>query len=731
MRCLSLCVAFVLCQAALLNHSRAEAQGSFEGFDDEFGGVETSSDASATTSTDVSAGEETQVSVESNVETDRSETSQADEQASLFRNHNALVGSVGGLRVVDAGSGKPGTFRLQLHTEFFFASSFLESGDNNEHIGGALSLGLTPLDFLEVYASLKSYANSNDKEDPSLFQVLGDTTIGIKGFYEIFPGLTIGGDLEVAILNAVGDIGVVLDSTSFGIRLNGAFDFRKLADFPLLARLNAQYFFDNSEHLVEDAEAARYSALEDPAPAADENRHLVTRVERFALDINRTDFINLGVGFEAPLMVAEDFSIHPIAEWTWAIPVNRQGYDCLFVRDPADPSRPAGNDDSCLGIEGVASNEMDVTLGVRVLPPVNGLSLFAAIDIGITGTDTFVRELSGNAPYNVMLGIGYAYDPDPPVRIVQQEVEKELAEPVGFVVNGKVIDDKTSAGIEGAEVSFSGAHAARNAIITGSDGSFKTYLFEDGPVDMVIKHPGYETGTCSSSITGADATATCKLTAKPRNGELKGTLKDEKGQPASAEIQISGQKQTSVTPDASGSFSVGDLPAGDYSARVESEDHLVKIETFSIKAQETTNLDLVLKEQSKRPLAKLGDNAITIRRNINFATGSDEINPNSFEILEQVADILLRNPDIRLLEVQGHTDDRGGREMNQKLSEKRALSVRLWLVDHGVDESRVSSNGFGPDQPKVPNITAAGRARNRRVEFIIKERTGDGTSGEQ
>ena len=126
-------------------------------------------------------------------------------------------------------------------------------------------------------------------------------------------------------------------------------DLRGLAKpIPLIARLNLQYYFDNSSNLIEDVEAARLANLDDPAPCDDpatceESRHLLTNVERFALGINRTDFFNIGLGFEAPIRVAEDFYLQPLVEWVWNIPVNRQGYDCLYRPDEFDAGTDDGN----------------------------------------------------------------------------------------------------------------------------------------------------------------------------------------------------------------------------------------------------------------------------------------------------------------------------------------------------------------------------------------------------
>ena len=70
--------------------------------------------------------------------------------------------------------------------------------------------------------------------------------------------------------------------------------------------------------------------------------------------------------------------------------------------------------------------------------------------------------------------------------------------------------------------------------------------------------------------------------------------------------------------------------------------------------------------------------------------------------------------------VEGHTDDRGKRDYNVKLSGERAESVRQYLIKAGVAEGRLKAIGYGPDRPADVNTTEAGRANNRRVEFVIE-----------
>jgi outer membrane protein OmpA-like peptidoglycan-associated protein len=105
-------------------------------------------------------------------------------------------------------------------------------------------------------------------------------------------------------------------------------------------------------------------------------------------------------------------------------------------------------------------------------------------------------------------------------------------------------------------------------------------------------------------------------------------------------------------------------------------------------------------------------------QNIFFATGSSKLLAKSFKSLQEVAAIMKENPSFKV-SIEGHTDNTGGEELNQKLSESRAASVKDYLLQNGVDESKISSKGFGPSVPIADNKTAAGRAKNRRVEMKL------------
>jgi len=115
-----------------------------------------------------------------------------------------------------------------------------------------------------------------------------------------------------------------------------------------------------------------------------------------------------------------------------------------------------------------------------------------------------------------------------------------------------------------------------------------------------------------------------------------------------------------------------------------------------------------------------GDNLILIMPgNITFDTGKASISANFYPELNDVANVLNKY-EKTTLQVIGHTDDVGGEQQNQLLSESRAASVKAYLSQTGVDSRRVTTLGMGEYQPLVANTDAANRQKNRRVELTIE-----------
>jgi outer membrane protein OmpA-like peptidoglycan-associated protein len=101
-----------------------------------------------------------------------------------------------------------------------------------------------------------------------------------------------------------------------------------------------------------------------------------------------------------------------------------------------------------------------------------------------------------------------------------------------------------------------------------------------------------------------------------------------------------------------------------------------------------------------------------------FDTGQYSLKPAARERLARISGIVLAYPDLKL-EIEGHTDSIGGDEYNQRLSEKRAASVRDYLANSGVSINNTVARGLGKSEPVADNKTAAGRKLNRRVEMIV------------
>jgi outer membrane protein OmpA-like peptidoglycan-associated protein len=756
--------------------------------------------------------------------------------------HANLSGSTGLLHGAYAGSGASGTFRVGFMADWFTASSFLcrptdfawQGGpdkscrngtvtpngyvgggngpsDTASRVGGTFTINVTPFSFLEAYAMLRTYATSDDQGSPQLLQVLGDTTIGVKGFLPPKLGriFTFGGEVQLLLLNGTGGVGVSGAGTSAVLKGMGAADLRKPNDggLPLRFLLNLGYKFDNSGQLVLGVEEARANAAgitnnsgTDPGPA----RLPITRIERFGLGINKVDTVQLNLGVEAVFS-----RVQPYIEWSADLPSNRQGYFCHTSR--------VSNGDLCLGLDnfdasspkteggpGFAAYPSRLTLGLRTnpfsSPNLHGLSGHVAFDIGTSGVHTWVEELAPQAPWTLYLGASYAFDtrekeapaappppPPPPPQI--------LPAPQTFVRGLVHEQGRNDVLVADAIVVFEGA--VQGPVATGPDGRFVTRNLEPGTYKLGIKAPGFKPGVCQAVVPPAgaapgalgpvpgpvatpDATGVpgmpgaapspfgapppspfgapgvpgglqpmpgvpgmpgapavpqgptyvdvdCPLESLPKTGSVLGVVRDaESGATISGAVvrlTDAGGKEVAATADGGGNFVFKDMTPGAVVLRGEASGYMGHSSPAEIRASEDVRPTVQLTKRPKVASVKIEGKEIRISKQIHFETDLAKIVGDSNSLLEEIADVLQHHPGLRKVEIQGHTDNTGTRDHNLQLSDARATAVKSWLVAAGVDGGRLVPKGYGQDRPLAPNVTAANRARNRRVQFIILEGT--------
>jgi outer membrane protein OmpA-like peptidoglycan-associated protein len=607
-----------------------------------------------------------------------------------------INGPTGLFRLVTMDVGTPHTFRVGLHFETFKSSDFLVRGDENSFYMGTLGINYTPIKFAEFFLSTRSSSNSNsrpaetDRLDQEVILALGDLSFGGKGMYHITPAIGIGAHMALTLLNSVGGVSLDGDSTSFAIGMISSFDLDPLANFPLRFHLNVGYNLDNSNNL---AEFEGYSLAS-------------LQVEKFALGI-RPPRVEFKFGLDLPLRKYINFGLTPMIEL------------CAdFATGDADADfsgHPKMKPDQ---LDGVTT--MWMTIGVRS-NPVAGFIVELGSDIGMV--DPGYGYGPPVKPWNLIIGLGYAYDPNPPTKVVEREKVREVvktvhARPPGGKLRGRVINAKTLEPVDGAVVTFPGKDLT--GLSTDPDGTFLTYEMAGGNHPVMVRHPDYKPGKLMAAIkVGAVNAMDIKLEpAPPKIGKLSGRVTDLKGNGVAASITAAGEETKQIDADAAGTFSA-ELKPGAYSLQVSAPKFLRKEIPVTIAAGGQATADITLSPRPRRSLVRVTKKAIIIHRKVHFATGAATIMPDSRQLLDSVVDVLLANSNISRVEIQGHTDNRGKLDFNMQLSQARADAVRDYLVKNGISASRLEAKGYGPTRPKVPNFTARNRARNRRVEFMI------------
>jgi OOP family OmpA-OmpF porin len=122
------------------------------------------------------------------------------------------------------------------------------------------------------------------------------------------------------------------------------------------------------------------------------------------------------------------------------------------------------------------------------------------------------------------------------------------------------------------------------------------------------------------------------------------------------------------------------------------------------------------------PRAEAKAELIELSEHVEFETASAVLLDRSKQLLDDVARELVDHPEIRKVQIEGHTDSTASNRTNLKLSKERIASVRSYLIGKGIEPNRLSVKAFGERKPTASNKTEEGRAKNRRVEFRILQR---------
>lgn len=583
--------------------------------------TEASAGASTVSSTATSTSADGKASL-ADIETDtQSDTPAQDDSTSgklawdlTHRRYTTWDGSTGGLFLIDGTTGEPSALRFQLGIDTFSGDDFLYDGDHVEQDGQTLVASWTATRIFEVYAALENRMSAISVPEARSLDSTGDGTVGFKIAWKPAPIIGLGFDARAMFANQVGGGGSLLESTSMNLRSAFTLDLQGLDEpVPFLTRVNVGYTFDNTQKVVEDIEAARYENLNDPKDDEDdETRHLVDRFERYALGVNRFDRLTIGAGVEVPVEVAERFFLHPMAEWQMGIGVNRQDYDCPHVTNAGEVGTPESTIDTCYERAPGGSLPMTLALGVRVVPPLRGISAVLGVELGLSGTSTFARELTPVSPYRVLFAFSYDYDARPAEKVI---VPAPAAAPAPApVITGRIqgrVTGSDGSPIDSAIVAFV-AHDV-SAVATSSDGRFVSEAFPPGEVQLEASHPDYETGRCAAVIPegGGNVEASCELTPKPSTAKLTGRVLDVFGAPQSgASVSLQGPTSGSATTDMRGTFEIAGVTSGEYTVRVDAPGHFTKLMKTTVGEDSQSQLEIAVLARPASPTVSLSGNGI-------------------------------------------------------------------------------------------------------------------------
>lgn len=559
-------------------------------------------------------------------------------------------------------------------TAGFFRAPGVSASGLDEYRTTLVGASFTPLPWFEVSMTLRSTILDQPASALRTYYLVNDAFLRFKASYTLLDGaLAAGGELYLRLPPPVFRANPITLGLSPGLGGVVSYDASKKSPVPVVLHLNTSFFIDNS---------------------ADFDDGTTGQTRRLALDITTFNQWRTGLGVEARWRLGT-IGLRPFVEYTA---------------------------DVALGAPGPVP--MRVIPGVRVLPW-RGLYVDGLVEVGVSRPTA--RGVAPVAPWQVMLALGYQTGvDDAPARRevveVERVVEKERvvqAKSTRGTVKGLVIDAATKQPIADAIISMKG----RSRLLSEADGTFQLLDVEPGPLVLTVTRQGYATRDVAGTLAAAGTVelnpALSQLPPEPPAPmTIRGTVFSEDDKPVVATVAAPGASLSKKT-GAAGEYEFT-MASGEQSLEVAAAGFMTQGKRVVGRPGEALVIDFVLKPVPKQTLVVLRKEKIEIKKQVHFATGSDVILPDSAPLLDQIAALILENDRLKKIRVEGHTDDQGDDAFNLNLSDRRAKSVMRALLERGVPPERLGAVGFGEAKPIGDNKKPAGRAQNRRVEFMIE-----------
>jgi OOP family OmpA-OmpF porin len=238
-----------------------------------------------------------------------------------------------------------------------------------------------------------------------------------------------------------------------------------------------------------------------------------------------------------------------------------------------------------------------------------------------------------------------------------------------------------------------------------------------GTYEVEVHAEGFEPLTTALTIpAGTSFEQRLRIEAEGAlDGRIVINVTDTEGLPIEASIRVMGMEGSMVRTSSDG-LGERSLPAGSHEIVISAPGFKTSRRMVTLRSGGESLIDVVLKESRVEVL----EGRINIYDRIFFEYDSDIIKPESFGILDELSDTLKDDPSIQLVEIQGHTDTSGSELYNLELSQRRADSVRRYLIESGVSSARLVARGYG----EAVNLRTGDDDANRRVEFHILKRSG-------